>query len=516
MRAGGWDDLVAAAVLGTARRRPEPTVPAALGAPLGAAVATADPEAGLLAAAAATALYRTAGRAWDVAGDPAPSPAPAEDRGLVGPAAAARLAGLLAVRDRDLLPQWLAAAAAAERIVAPVLLPALLDLATSWTDLRPAVRAVGGRRGGWLAAQRAGWAWAFPAEDPAAWTHADRTVRRRHLKARRAGDPAAGRALLAGSWAREDAEARATLLPGLAVGLGPDDEPFLESALDDRRKPVRAAAAELLAGLPGSALAGRVAARLAPLVRAAPGDGIAVDLPAGCPPEWERDGIDPRPPRGTGVRSWWLTQLVGAAPLDWWEQHLGRTPATLAGPATSPAGTAAAAATATRGGPAAAAPTVPAPVRAGWERAAVRQRDVVWADALVPGAEDPAPLLAVLLPATRERHQQAAAAAPRPLAAVLAQLEADAGPWSAEVSTRVLDRVIRIAAAIDPTGRRHPDEVTLRGAIPRLGVRLHPDLAGTAAARLGMLLAPGGPWARSLTGLVETLATRRTLLEELT
>lgn len=492
MRAGGaWDDLVAVAVLGTARRRPEPALPAALGAPLGAALAVADPEAGLLAAAAATTLYRAAGRTWGTAAGSPPTPAPREDGAVVGPAAAARLAGLLAVRDRDLLPQWLVAAATAGRTAPPVVLPALLDLATSWTDLRASARTVGGRRAGWLAAQRAAWAWAFPADDATAWGHADRTVRRRHLETRRADDPAAGRTLLAATWAGEDAEARAALLPGLAVGLGPDDEPFLESALDDRRRPVRATAAELLASLPGSALAGRAAARLDPLVRVA-GDGIAVDLPAGCPPEWERDGIDPRPPRGTGARSWWLTQLVAAAPLGWWERRIDRVPAAL---------------TATDA-------QVRAPVRAGWERAAARHRDAAWAEALLPAATDPAPLLAVLPPPVRERHQLATAGASGPLAAVLARLEADVGPWSAEVSTRVLDRVVDVAAAVDPSARRHPDEVTLRAAIGRLGVRLHPDLARTAAVRLGPLLVPGGPWARSLTGLVETLATRRTIIEE--
>lgn len=485
----GWDDLVAAAVLGTTRRRPDAALPAALGRTLAAALAAGDPESHLLSAAAATALYRAAGRAWLRATDAPPAAAPDEEARPVGPAAAARLRGLLAGRDRGLLPEWLAVAAARPCLVPPVLLPALLDLATARADLRPAARTVGGRRGGWLAAQRATWAWALPAADPAAWTHPDRTVRRRHLEARRAEDPGDGLALLAGAWPDLDADLRATLLAGLAVRLGPGDEAFLEAALDDRRKPVRAAAADLLAALPGSALAARMTARLEPLVH--PGaDGVAVDLPGDCPPGWERDGVEPRPPRGAGARSWWLEQLVAAAPLRWWEGVTGRTPADLVA-----------------GGPG-------DPVRAGWETAAVRGRQPAWAAALL-GAADPAPLLAVLPADDVEAWQRAAAAtAAAPLAAVLARLEAPR-PWSPEVSAAVLDRVARVAGAVDPAGRRHPDELALRGALGRLGTRLHPALAATASARLGVLLTPGAPWARSLTGLVETLATRQALLQEL-
>ena len=49
-------------------------------------------------------------------------------------------------------------------------------------------------------------------------------------------------------------------LDSLRTGLGPQDEPFLEQALADRSRNVRAVAAELLSALPGSALAARMAA----------------------------------------------------------------------------------------------------------------------------------------------------------------------------------------------------------------------------------------------------------------
>ena len=58
-----------------------------------------------------------------------------------------------------------------------------------------------------------------------------------------AGDASATRrprAQLTATWSSEPPEHRAALLPQLAVGLGPADEALLDTALDDRRKEVRA------------------------------------------------------------------------------------------------------------------------------------------------------------------------------------------------------------------------------------------------------------------------------------
>ena len=56
-------------------------------------------------------------------------------------------------------------------------------------------------------------------------------------------------------------------MAALLVGLGLADEPFLESCLDDRARPVREEACRLLDRLPGSARAARMADRLRPFMR---------------------------------------------------------------------------------------------------------------------------------------------------------------------------------------------------------------------------------------------------------
>lgn len=168
-----WPELLASALLGTAR---------------GARAAARSRHSGddaeaLLDAAAGHALRRRAGVAL-VPAAPPPAPAPVDDLLTVGPAAAARADLLLAldhagrhatpVRDlpgrRELLAEWLAAAAAGGRRLPPELVPALLDAGRRHLQLRPWIAPVGGPLAGWLADQRTDWSYAAAAApaDPAA------------------------------------------------------------------------------------------------------------------------------------------------------------------------------------------------------------------------------------------------------------------------------------------------------------------------------------------------------------
>lgn len=138
------------------------------------------------------------------------------------------------------------------------------------------------------------------------------------LGAVRAHEPAAATRLLSTTWATERAEDRLMFLDSLRVGLSPADEAFLESALGDRSRNVRATAAELLSALTGSALAGRMARRALACV-----GPEGVEPPADCDAGMLRDGVVRRPPAGRGERAWWLGQLVEAAPLSCWRERFG-------------------------------------------------------------------------------------------------------------------------------------------------------------------------------------------------
>ncbi|MET7837931.1 DUF5691 domain-containing protein [Streptomyces sp. NPDC005356] len=382
-----WEELVTVALLGTDRRTPPGHSPGA-DAPTAlldaAAVQTVRRRAGLRPAPAAARPARAAD-------DPRPPlPAPARRR----------LALLLTDRPgtgggrrgtapdlMELLPQWLAGANEQGYAAPPDLLPALLDAARGRTDLRPQALTFAGPRALWLARLNPDWKFALrstpgggkalPAPEDAAdvqrlWEEGLFAERVTLLAAVRAHSPAAARELLATTWSAERAEDRLMFLDSLRSGLADADEPFLEQALSDRSRNVRATAAELLSALPGSALAARMASRAASCVAVDRTQGaatITVEAPHECDAGMERDGVVAKPPTGRGERSWWLGQLVEATPLGGWTARFGgRTPEEI----------------------------VALPVaddwqgelHAAWCRAAVRQRDAVWSRALLGASPD--------------------------------------------------------------------------------------------------------------------------------
>jgi len=79
------------------------------------------------------------------------------------------------------------------------------------------------------------------------WTTFAKAQRRAFVAGLRRDDPAAGRALIETVWKSEPAPMRAALLDALVVGLGADDQPFLDSLSSDRADSVKQIAAQLLA-----------------------------------------------------------------------------------------------------------------------------------------------------------------------------------------------------------------------------------------------------------------------------
>ncbi|MFF1810569.1 DUF5691 domain-containing protein [Streptomyces sp. NPDC058251] len=380
---GSWEELVTVAMLGTERRTPPGWAPGR------------EAPVALLDASAVETLRRRAGVRPARAATP-PEPAARDPRAALPPAAARRLAMLLADRPgtggggrrgtapdlMELLPQWLTLANARGFAAPPESLPALLDAARGRTDLRAAALAFAGPRALWLARLNQEWRFALrsspgggsalPGPEDAErvqqlWQEGLFAERVALLSAIRAKDPDAARELLASTWPTERAEDRLMFLDSLRSGLCAADEPFLERALADRSRNVRATAAELLSALPASALAARMAARAGSCVavdRTRDTPTIVVEAPHECDGGMERDGVVPKAPAGRGERSWWLGQLVEAAPLGTWPERLGgRTPEEVVGLPVADDW---------RG-----------ELHAAWCRAAVRQRDPGWSRALL-------------------------------------------------------------------------------------------------------------------------------------
>lgn len=285
-------------------------------------------EGSLLDAAAVALLRRRAG-VMPAAGHEPVSPAPAETDDPVPPAAGARLIRILgegvpggAQLAQELLAQWLSAAAERGGHVPPVALPSLLDAGRRNSIVRPALARVAGKRGMWLAGRRADWRWlreeALVPGSAADWETGSAGERLGLLTALRETDPAHGRELLESTSQHESSEDRARFVAILGIGLTTDDDPFLESALDDRRKEVREAALELLRRLPGSSLGTRMAQRARAAVRFERPDRLVVSPPAELDAALRRDGVATTPARGLGVSAWLLEEVLAGTPLGTW------------------------------------------------------------------------------------------------------------------------------------------------------------------------------------------------------
>ncbi len=365
-----WKDCVTAALLGTGRDPAMPGLPTAL-EPAVAPAKKLGREAEFLTRAGALAWWRRAG--WKPSVDniaPVVS-ATGETLPCVRLACMAHLRVMLGGHCAEALPEWLGEAARRRRRIPPELLPALLDWTRQRRERMELAMAAGGARVRWLAAQNPEWDFTAADNHPERWETGSREQRAAILCRWRGADPEQARAKLEAVWSDEPAAVRLAFLCMLKNGLSLDDELFLERALDDRGKEVRAMAANLLACLPGSEFVARMTARAVPLFACKKGGVLGraafdITLPGVADAAAQRDGLDPKPAgayRAFGEKAALLAQIVAAVPLTHWQQTFGQEPAALLK-------------TLEKNDFARA-------VTCGWVQAAIRQSDAAWAQALL-------------------------------------------------------------------------------------------------------------------------------------
>jgi hypothetical protein len=365
------EEATASAIVGV-DRRPAPTPP---DDPLGKALSgleAREPASRLLAIAASASLYGRAGRKPAIDPLPAPPICPTETQAECSPEAAHRLRSMFMGDHFECFPEWLSLLAASGRrlpydaIVSILVLAGLREMRpvgelqvgartirVKGMDARAAygllegisaiehqgistdvLRKVLGIRGRWVAAKNPKWQ-KFAGVDETAdatvvWETGTRPERLALLKMLRATDPARAREFVASTFNAEPANLREAFLAEFTTGLSPEDEPFLEAALDDRGKEVRRQAADLLQRLPGSALCRRMLDRVRSILRWDQ-DQLVVDLPPTCDKALIRDGVElkPAPHVKLGEREWWLREIVSAVPPAEVSKLLGVEPARI-------------------------------------------------------------------------------------------------------------------------------------------------------------------------------------------
>lgn len=343
-----WEEMVKTALLGTERQAPPLQSGDALFQPLLSQFNAEDQERALLGTAGALTLARRAGYQPALRTELQATSAEASDLPVCRDEAANDLPMLTDGQYESLLPEWLELIAAQGQRVPERWLPALLDKGARNKELRRHISPVLGNRGRWLATQNPAWQYGLqrtlfeadgteiPADlTDATWETGYKEERISYLALLRRTDPAQARAKLEAVWAQEGYEERAAFLNTFGTGLSMDDEPFLEAALDDKRKEVRTVAQELLKTMPESRLCKRMIDRARPLLSLSGnrllGNKIEVTLPDAHDKAMARDGIEQKPPAypKIGERAFWFSQILAATPLSFWVTHLDRTPEQL-------------------------------------------------------------------------------------------------------------------------------------------------------------------------------------------
>lgn len=290
-----------------------------------------DSEGALLSAAAAISLHQRAGQLPLMNNQPLLEPCPPDELPVCSPRAAQHLKLIVVEKREQLLSEWLTAAATAKRRAPDYCLPQLLELGRTSRQLRPAILAVLGRRGRWLATQNPEWNYVVGDDSEQTWKSGSLEARQLLLQQLRTQNPTAARERLAAVWEQEPLEERLAFLETFQIGLSIDDEPFLEAALNHRRKEVRQKAAQLLTQLPASHLCQRMAQRVhAAITLQQKRNRLHVDftLPNTSDRGMTQDGIDSKqPPHLLGKKSWQILQLVAATPLSVWSDIHEQPPA---------------------------------------------------------------------------------------------------------------------------------------------------------------------------------------------
>lgn len=508
-----WTSLVSVATLGVSRAPlPKP------GAwPCDALATDGDePGTGLLRAAAASRLWLLAGaRSAPTALPESQSAPPLPDR-VVAEDAAWRLGRMLGGERRELVPEWFDLATRAGAVLPPHWLPTVFEKLDAERCRTFAV--VLGAHATWLAALNPRWSFSVATELPSddSWTSGTLQERRAALLELRRRDPARARAWVESTWSEDPPDARTAFVELFRVGLGLDDEPLLEHALDDRRKSVRLAAADCLARLPGSALARRQAERLRPLVRlpaSKPGllaklasRRLEIDLPESLEKAAIRDGIEPKPPaqRKIGERTYWLVQMISMTRPSLWSEIFSCDAAGFIDAALKT--------------------DYASELLEALVAATLRNPDETWVAALgerlIPrlekenaqrGMQHLAALLRVAPPGTRDlilgRVIQALGRTHFEIVrGIVAGLDA---PWSREM-TLDLCRVLAETARKDSQQWSHP-----RTALDDWGLRADIEVTGRALSELLEGLPAVSPWRNAIEEFAETIAFRAAMRKEL-
>lgn len=262
-------------------------------------------------------------------------PAPPIDPRPVAPERAmGTLLRLLADPDAETIDEWGRLAQSRGFRIADASVPTTLEWWSRQPQRSEAVFAACGKMGEWLAELNTSWrkpvaSAAIPANAEEIWQTGKSGERAALLTTIRRLDAARGLALVQSTWATDGADERSKFLTAMLEGRSMADEPFIEAALDDKSKNVRAQATQFLGLLRGSRLRARMNERARSIIKVEKkgllkrGVKIVLEPPKEFDKSWERDGIAEDAASGKGKRAWWMRQILEHTDLAVWNEISG-------------------------------------------------------------------------------------------------------------------------------------------------------------------------------------------------
>lgn len=291
----------------------------------------------LLLTAAAWGAYQNAGHIAEAAPE-LPTPAQSESKDWHPLQRPQILETLLAHKEKALLQEALGYMQERRCRVPYDLLPVFLETITREKELREQALPLLGERGCWLSRHNPKWNWAYEGLNDkivlsveqleSTWQEGTLKQRVEALRQQRLFDPSTARQWLQHAWKKERVDTRAPLLEILALNLSPNDETFLEQALDDRSEQIRVIAARLLAMLPSSAFIQRMRTYADALLNYQDGK-ISVHTPATLDKNWVRDGLFPKVENTFSSINSACQRILEYLPFTYWEEHFSLSPQQL-------------------------------------------------------------------------------------------------------------------------------------------------------------------------------------------
>ncbi|MDO5580947.1 MAG: DUF5691 domain-containing protein [Planctomycetia bacterium] len=188
-----------------------------------------------------------------------------------------------------------------------------------------------GKTANWLGSLNSDWQWCAEGSEKAAaemnnkdlldlWEEGNFAERKSALISLRKTDPDQARDLLQETWKNEKADHREAFLRIFESDLKEEDTAFLTSALSDRGSGVRRAAGDLLTRLTRSEYSQRMCARTDEILFSTSDKKYRIELIEKLTPEMKKDGLEEKPPYGTGEKIWWTFQILSRTPLAYLEK----------------------------------------------------------------------------------------------------------------------------------------------------------------------------------------------------